>query len=68
MYDKLVQWIGSNTCNLAGSVGDVLEAGQACASGQAVNVGLVVLGIAVLGVIVMVINARRRQRRENYFR
>jgi hypothetical protein len=67
MYDSLVQWIGSNTCNLAGDVGTVLNAGYACASGQALNMGIVVLSIAVFGVAVMVINARRRQRRDRYF-
>ena len=68
MYDKLIQWAGSSTCNLAVSVGDVLEPAQACTGGQALNMGLVVLGIAAFGVVVMVINACRRQRRENHFR
>jgi hypothetical protein len=67
MYNALIQWIGSKTCNAAGDLSTVLDAGTACASGQLVNVGLVVLGLFALSVIVMVINARRRQRRDNNY-
>jgi hypothetical protein len=66
MYDQLIQWIGSQTCDLAGDVGNVLETGHACATGQALNMGIVVLAIAAFAVVVMVIGARRRQRRDNY--
>jgi hypothetical protein len=67
MYDTLVRWIGSKTCTVAGDVGQALDAGHACASGQAGNVGLVVVALLALTVVVMVINARRRQRRDNNY-
>jgi hypothetical protein len=69
MYEALVRWIGSKTCTVAGDVGQVLDAGHACAGGQALNVGLVVVALLAVTIVVMVINARRRQRRDNnYFR
>lgn len=58
MYSSLVKWIGSNTCNLAGSV---------CADGQSLNMGLVVLGLLALGAAVTVIARRRHERREGYY-
>ncbi|MBL9096115.1 MAG: hypothetical protein JNK07_04245 [Alphaproteobacteria bacterium] len=67
MYDKLVQWIGSKTCSVAGDLGQVLDAGQACASNHAWTMGLIVLGLVAFGLAVMVINARRRRRRDNYY-
>jgi len=68
MYSTLIKWIGSTTCNLAGDVGTVLEAGKACASGQSLSMGLIVVGLAALSIGVMAINARRRLYRERgYF-
>jgi hypothetical protein len=67
MYDNLVQWIGSNTCKVAGDLGQVLDAGQACATGHAWTMGLIVIGLAVFGLTVMIINARRRRHRDNYY-
>lgn len=67
MYDTLVRWIGSKTCSVAGDVGQALDAGHACASGQAANVGVVVVALLALTIVVMVINARRRQRRDNNY-
>jgi hypothetical protein len=68
MYNTLIKWIGSTTCNVAGDISTVLEAGNACASGQSLNVGLIVAGLVALTFAVMVINARRRLYRERgYF-
>lgn len=67
MYSAFVKWIGSKTCNVAGDLSTVLDAGQACASGQSLNMGFVVLGLLALSVTVMVINARRRQHRDNSY-
>jgi hypothetical protein len=68
MYSTLINWIGSRTCNLAGEVSTVLDAGAACASGQSLNMGLIVVGLVALSLAVMVINARRRLYRERgYF-
>lgn len=67
MYDKLVLWIGSKTCNAAGSLSDVLQTGHACSQGQALNMGVVVLSIAAAAIVIMIIAERRRQRREGYY-
>ena len=68
MYSTLIKWIGSTTCHVAGDIGTVLEAGKACASGQSMTMGLIVVGLLALTFAVMVINARRRLYRERgYF-
>ena len=64
MYDTLIRWIGSKTCSLAGDVGTVLDVGNACFSGQSLNMGLIVVGLVALTLAVLVINARRRAYRE----
>lgn len=66
MYETIVKWIGSKTCKVAGELHEVLDAGTACISGQSLNMGLVVLGLLALTLTVLIINARRRQRREDY--
>jgi hypothetical protein len=68
MYDTIVRWIGLETCSLAGNLTDVLNAGPACLSSQAWNMGALALGFVVFSFVVMVINARRRHHRETYFR
>lgn len=69
MYNALVNWIGSKTCTVAGNIGEVLNAGQVCANGQALNMGLVVVALLAFSIAVMTINARRRQLRDNnYYR
>lgn len=67
MYNSFIKWIGSKTCNIAGDLSTVLDAGHACASGHATSMGIIVLGLLVFALTVMVINARRRQRRENRY-
>ena len=67
MYNSLIQWIGSKTCSVAGDLTTVLDAGNACAAGQAMNTGFVVLGLLAFTLVVTVINARRRQRRDNSY-
>lgn len=67
MYNTLIQWIGSKTCNAAGDLSTLLDAGAACARGQSVNVGLLVLSFLALTAVVMIINARRRRHRENNY-
>jgi uncharacterized membrane protein len=65
MYNSLIQWIGSRTCTAAGDISAILEANYGCASGQALNMGLIVLGLLVFSVVVIAINARRRYHRDN---
>lgn len=66
MYETLVKWIGSKTCKVAGELHEVLDAGTACFSGQSLNMGFVVLGLLALTLTVLIINTRRRHRRDNY--
>jgi hypothetical protein len=66
MYETFIKWIGSKTCKVAGELHEVLDAGTTCLSGQSLNMGFVVLGIMALTLTVLIINARRRQRRDDY--
>ena len=66
MYETLIKWIGSKTCKVAGELHEVLDAGTACLNGQSLNMGFVVLGMLALTLTVLIINARRRQRRDDY--
>ena len=68
MFDTLISWVGLKTCTFAGDLTDVLGAGPACFSSQAWNMGAVALSVVALTFVVMVINARRRYHRDNYFR
>ncbi|MDZ4870413.1 MAG: hypothetical protein SGI91_24065 [Alphaproteobacteria bacterium] len=65
MYNSLINWIGSKTCTAAGDISSLLDVNYGCASGQALNMGLIVLGFLAFSVLVITINARRRQRRDN---
>lgn len=67
MYENLVRWIGSQTCAVAGDLSDVLQSQVGCAHGQSLNMGYVVLGLLALSIAVMVINARRRKFRRNFY-
>jgi hypothetical protein len=65
MYNALINWIGSKTCSAASDISSLLDVNYGCASGQALNMGLIVIGLLVFSVAVITINARRRQRRDN---
>jgi hypothetical protein len=67
MYDSLIQWFGLQACTLAGDLTDMLEAGPACFSSQMWNMGILALGIVGISFAVMVIGARRRRHRDNFF-
>jgi len=68
MYDTFVSWIGLKTCSFAGDLVDVLDAGPACFSSQAWNMGALALAVVAFSFVVIVINARRRHHRETFFR
>jgi hypothetical protein len=68
MYDTFVSWIGLKTCSFAGDLVSLLDTGPACFASQAWNMGALALAVVALTFVVMVINARRRHHRDNYFR
>lgn len=58
MHDIILGLIGSQTCSFAGT---------ACADAQAVNMGIVVLGLLALGLSVALAALRRQSRRDGYY-
>lgn len=58
MHDIILGLIGSQTCSLAGT---------ACADVQAVNMGIVVLGLLAVGMSVALVALRRKSRRDGYY-
>jgi hypothetical protein len=58
MYETIAKVIGSSACRLADTP---------CAGTEALNMGLVVLGLLAIGAALAVIAIRQRQRREDYY-
>lgn len=58
MHDIILGLIGSQTCSLAGTP---------CVDAEAVNMGIVVLGLLALGISVAIVALRRQWRRDGYY-